>query len=39
MDSDRLKHGTFLTDKYFDEQLERETVTVNFSKAWRLFDL
>ena len=23
MDSERLKRGTFLTDKYFDEQLER----------------
>lgn len=23
MDSERLKWGTFLTDKYFDEQLER----------------
>lgn len=23
MDSERLKRGTFLTDKYFEEQLER----------------
>lgn len=23
MDDERLKRGTYLTDKYFDEQLER----------------
>jgi len=28
MDDERLKRGTYLTEKYFDEQLERITCSI-----------
>ena len=29
MDDERLKRGTYLTEKYFDEQLERITCSIS----------